>query len=204
MGKKYYKTEIDREKQCINVFVNDPSFMKVVKGIVLNLFYANVKDSYSRVDQSTKIIEVSSKEKINIQDFEEAVQSRLDEVDDEIFIMREKLLNMKLYDAQEMYDNVVLKMMNGEYDSELFDDMYMIMGILIGKLTNINIISLIKQNERTIVREDKPKTDFSTQAKPLFCATNALIVRVNELNLIKLQSISESKLNSKHNNTHYI
>ncbi len=196
MCNKYYKTGIDREKQCINVFVNDPSFMNVTKGILLNLYYANVKDSYSRVDQSTKIIEVSSKEKINLQDFEKAVQSRLDEVDDEIFIMREKLLNMKLYDAQNKYDEVILKMMNGEYDSELFNDMYMIMGILIGELTNINIISLIKQNERAIVREDKSEADFHTQTQPLFCATNALIERVNELNLIKLQSISKSKQNS--------
>lgn len=185
MGKKYYKTEIDRKKPCVNVFVNDfvndSSFIGTVRGIIQILDYIkDIKESYSKADQTTKIIEVSPKSGISIEDLETTIQSRLDEVGDEVLEMRKKLFKMKLtYDDIIIYDKVILRMMNNKYNSELINDMHKILGILIRKLIGINIVSLVKQNEKSLVGEDNQGIDNLTQAVQLFCVMNLLISKID-------------------------
>lgn len=190
----YYKTEIDIEGPCINVYPKNLAFMKILKGILTNWYDPNVDESYSRKDRTTKIIEVKAKGKTDIQNFKKEVQGRLDDVDKESLETIDKLQKMKLSDAVEKYNTVYLRMDKGMCDNWLFDDMYTIMGMVIDKLTDFDIVSLIKLNEGTIVRADKPDTDFRAQAKPLFSATNKLINNVYD-SYIKLKSITESNSN---------
>lgn len=180
---KYYRTEIDSDKQCVYIFVNDITFINTVKGIIQILDYIkDIKDSYSKVDRTTKIIEVSPKQGISIDFFELTIKSRLDEISDEVFEMRKKLSNLGLpCDEIKIYDRVILRMMNNKYESELIEDMHLILGALICKLTGINIVSLIKQYEKTLVEKDKQKNDFLTQAVQLFLVFNALIARIDKI-----------------------
>ena len=184
---KYYGTEIDSEKQCVYVFVNDLTFINTVRGIIQIMdCIKDIKDSYSKVDRTTKIIEVSPKQGISIDFFELTIHSRLDEISDEVFEVRKKLSNMGLNsDDIKIFDRVILRMMNNKYECELIEDMHIILGELIRKLTGINIVSLIKQYEKTLVEKDKHKIDFLTQAVQLFRIFNTLIARIDELKLIR-------------------
>lgn len=190
-SEKYYRTEIDSERKYINVYPKNIAFMKILKGILTNWYDPNVDESYSRKDRTTKIIVVKAKDKTDIQNFKKEVQGRLDDVDKESLETIDKLQKMKLSDAVEKYNTVYLRMEKGKIGNLLFDDMYTIMGMVIDKLTDFDIVTFIKQNEGTIVRTDKPDTDFRAQAKPLFSATNKLINNVYD-SYIKLKSITES------------
>lgn len=193
-SEKYYRTEIDSERKYINVYPKNLAFLKILKGILTNWYGPNVNESYSRKDRTTKIIEVKAKDKTDIQNFKKEVQGRLDDVDKETLEAIDKLQKMKLSDAVEKYNMVYLRMEKGMFDNLLLDDMYTIMGMVIGKLTYFDIVSLIKLNEGTIVRADKPDADFRAQAKPLLNATNKLIKNAYDL-YIKLKSITESDSN---------
>lgn len=107
------------------------------------------------------------------------IQYLLDEIDDEVFEMRGIFLN-HLLKPLDIYDKIIRKMMIGEYDKMLIDDMCNLLGILSDDFTNVKVVSSIKQIEIADKKVFFHDEDIHEKVTKLFNAIRvAILVGIN-------------------------
>lgn len=191
MKEQFYqiKTEESFGNHYLKVFVDDSTFIDTVAALIQTLDCVKTVKIKEYVCESTEAnseaIEVCPDTGIRPcveENFGMAIsriKNILEEIDDEVLEMRNMLSDHT--DALKAYDRVIFKMVIGEYNNSLIKDMFMVMALVICDLTGISIDSSIELiNNLPVIQKGNGKTDIRATAKPLYCATNTFIVRINE------------------------
>lgn len=188
MEKNFYQTKIEESfgNLYVKVSVDDSTFIGAVKSVIQSLRcikQVDIKDCVDTKGVIYQTIYVFPDTGIfpctveRLQNFEKRIHCALDEFNlsnGEIFKMRERI--SKSTNALKVYDKVIVKMVIGEYDQILIDDMCNLLGILSDDFTNVQVVSSIRQIEITDKKIIVSGNDIHEKIIKLFNAIRAAVL----------------------------
>ena len=182
---EYYQTTI--EKKYVKVTVNSPLFIDTVKALIQDsLKKVRIEDenAFNSTDHISKNIYVYPDTDFRVcqdedlQTLERSIQGFLNEINDEVLEMRELLINHRLKSLK-VYDRVISKMVIGEYNQSLVNDMCNLLKILSKNFTNTPVNSSITQFEKPYESIAINKDNAYEIVTKLFNAIKTAIMVIN-------------------------
>lgn len=156
MEKQFYQTKIEESfgNLYVKVFVDEPSIVGMVKAIIQLSKCAKRVDIKDCVDTNGGIFQAiyvfpdSGIKPLDInilRELEIRIHNALNEIDDEILIMRKRLLKNPI--ALRIFDIIIRKMYIGKYDQSLIDNMNNLLKVIRTQKTNVQAVSLGSQTD---------------------------------------------------------